>query len=188
MRLVRSLWNCERVMLAADPTRRGPAQSDFVGRRFGRLLVVGRLGRDRNRHSIWDCLCDCGWQLAVRQPSLVSGNTSSCGCLHREIVVETSTKHGHAANRALTSTYQSWAAMWARCRSKKGRRYRDYGARGIKVCRRWRSFANFLADMGPRPKHRTLDRRNNDKGYTPGNCRWATISEQNSNRRMRATN
>jgi hypothetical protein len=83
--------------------------------------------------------------------------------------------------------YNSWKEMRKRCTNKNRKEYRDYGARGIKVCARWNDFRTFLSDMGPRPKGTTLDRINNDGDYEPGNCRWATYLEQNRNRRASAT-
>ena len=76
-----------------------------------------------------------------------------------------------------------WAEMLSRCRNPNNKGYANYGGRGIGVCERWFSFKNFMADMGPRPRDTMLDRRNNDLGYSPDNCRWATRKEQNSNRR-----
>jgi hypothetical protein len=82
-----------------------------------------------------------------------------------------------------TPTYASWADMLSRCRNPKGKQWKDYGGRGIRVCRRWLKFENFVADMGLRPKGRTLDRVDNDRNYTPANCRWATRLEQQNNQR-----
>lgn len=83
-----------------------------------------------------------------------------------------------------TPTYRSWRAMLARCSDSKHRQFKDYGGRGIQVCEAWRgSFETFFADMGERPDGRTLDRINNDDNYEPGNCRWATRTEQNRNKR-----
>ena len=93
------------------------------------------------------------------------------------------TRHGMHG----TPTYRSWIEMRRRCRAKPGRvEYERYVMRGIKVCKRWDKFENFLADMGVRPPGLTLDRKHNSKGYSPSNCRWATHSEQALNRRTRS--
>jgi hypothetical protein len=91
--------------------------------------------------------------------------------------------HGQAKRR--TRTYGTWVSMRVRCSNPNSRNYKWYGARGVTVCERWSSFENFLADMGERPEGRTLDRINNDLGYEPGNCRWATPKEQIANQRKR---
>lgn len=108
------------------------------------------------------------------------GDTTKCGTSH-------SLKHGHrwtACRRGKSPTYQSWAAMKARCLNPGRAKYADYGGRGIKVCDRWLgSFSNFLADMGERPEGMTLDRIDNDGDYGPGNVRWATPKEQRANQR-----
>ena len=92
-------------------------------------------------------------------------------------------KHGHGANGRETPTYRSWLAMVSRCSNPKQPGWKHYGGRGITVCERWREFANFLADMGEAPVGTQIDRTNNDIGYQPDNCRWATRQEQMRNTR-----
>jgi hypothetical protein len=123
--------------------------------------------------------------------ALRSGNTKSCGCLRRELGRAhgiASKRHGEGASGRETPEYRAWAAMLCRCRNPRHKSYADYGGRGVTVCERWRAYENFLADMGRRPdRFHSLDRINNAGNYEPGNCRWATWEEQNTNRRPQGT-
>ncbi len=163
--------------------------SDLTGQLFGRLTVVRRAGSNRHRHSTWLCSCSCGSTIIADRCNLIAGGTRSCGCLARELTIARSTKHGHSPASGESREYAAWQQMWARCAAPEGdRRHAYYAARGIRVCRRWRSFTNFLADMGAHPgEGYSLDRINNDKGYSRSNCRWATWSEQSKNRRQPTT-
>jgi len=156
---------------------------DLAGKRFGRLVVSAFAGRS-GKHSLWRCRCDCGVEKAIDATNLTSGAIRSCGCLRREALSKRSQTHGLCE----TPEYGAWCNLIQRCYNQKHSRYADYGGRGIRVCQRWLdSFEAFYADMGHRPTEgHSIDRYpDNDGNYEPGNCRWATASQQNSNQRRR---
>ena len=142
-------------------------------RRFGRLTIVAR----DNTLKKYLCKCDCGNTQYVRTGNLTSGSTISCGCWR-----ENRLKIENA--KSYRPEYAIWREMLQRCNNPNRPQYSRYGGRGIKVCERWFKFDNFFLDMGERPKGLTLERIDNDKGYGPDNCKWASRYEQTRNRKV----
>lgn len=161
-----------------------PKVSDITGVKFGRLTAVEHVGKGsgRSRNHFWRCQCECGAMVTVNGSCLRRGVTKSCGCLQKHIAKAAGDRtrtHGMTG----TSTYNVWVGMVQRCHNANSKDYDRYGGRGIFVCDEWQTFSNFLADMGERPEGKSLDRIDNDKGYSPQNCRWADAKSQQRNKR-----
>lgn len=154
----------------------GTVAVDLTGSKFSRLTVVKRVANHSSSgNAVFQCVCDCGNLVDVTGSHLRTGHTGSCGCLF----VDFGGNHKHGATG--TAEHDVWRSMLGRCNSPKRE---DYHGRGIKVCKRWHKFENFIADMGLRPSpDYSIEREGNNGNYEPGNCVWATSSQQGRNKR-----
>ena len=159
-----------------------PKRRQLTRKHYGRLTIIGKPYRWHHDRKV-KVRCRCRTIKDVLVSSLLNGDTQSCGCLRREVLAALRRTHG----RCKHPLYSVWNSMIYRCTNSNCKAYEDYGGRGITVCRAWRKFENFYkwAIKQRRGPGLTLDRRNNDRGYCPSNCRFATKKQQVANRRQR---
>lgn len=157
------------------------AAPDLTGRKFALLTAIRMVGRSKRGNALWECSCDCGGSIVIESARLQLPGMRSCGCMVRKRPYTKLYKHG----RTETTEWSAWKSMLERCSNPNHKWFHRYGGRGVKVCDRWADFNAFLADMGEKPQdgvRYSLERMNNNRGYEPGNCKWATSTEQNRNR------
>jgi hypothetical protein len=157
---------------------------NLIDKKFGRLTVGSYAGRLKGEGH-WNCRCECGNEVVIMGYLLRKGATQSCGCIKKELLSARSKTHGASSGGKWTPEYRAWVSLKTRCKYVHRKDFKWYGSRGITVCSEWQTdFLAFFNEIGPRPspKH-SVDRINNDRGYEPGNVRWATASQQRRNTR-----
>lgn len=152
----------------------------MIGKKFNRLTVLSLVKRKKSYRV--KCVCDCGGTTITCGNQVLIGKIKSCGCYRDEIIRTIGKKHGMSIGNP---EYMCWAAIKERCLNPNSKKYPDYGGRGITVCNRWLKFEDFFSDMGRRPGPKfSIERIDNNDGYHPKNCKWATQVEQNKNTRV----
>lgn len=161
------------------------ASTCLAGEVYGRWTVLREGDPLPSQRRVW-CRCECGTEAQVAVSSLRNGRSRSCGCLHAEVAGEQARqmrlRHGATRGHDKTPEYSVWSGMHRRCTNPKAKHFAIYGGRGITVCSRWARFEEFLADMGPRPgPEYSIERKDRNGNYEPGNCVWATAKVQGNN-------
>lgn len=155
---------------------------DLTGQRFGRLLVLKRVKNDKHNKAKWACICDCGKEVVVLGNDLRQGKTTSCSCAQKDMITQSNTIHGESESRL----YNIWKKIKKRTNDKADKDYKNYGGRNIRICKEWEVdflvFKEWALSSGYNDSL-TIDRKDNNKSYSPENCRWVSMKVQNRNKR-----
>lgn len=150
-----------------------------IGEKIGRLTIIKEVGKAKDGHKLFLCKCECGNEVSVASNNF--RNTKSCGCLRKEIQSKKAKKHGLSQERI----YKEYYRMMTRCYNNKTKNFKNWGGKGIRVCDDWRkdkmNFINWAFGNGYK-ENLTLDRIDNNKDYSPENCRWVTMQKQMENK------
>ena len=167
---------------------------DLTGRKFSSLSVIKKSDEIKCGNVMWECQCDCGNTTLVTSYNLRSGRIGSCGCQKAKLTTEKTTGENnpnYKHNLRNTKLYTIWAMIKQRCSNPNHKNYKDYGGRGITICEEWSNDVQVFYDWSMKNGYEeglTIDRIDNDKGYSPDNCRWTTMKVQRKNQRKRKMN
>ena len=148
-----------------------------VGKQYGNITVLARIGTTKTRQALFKCVCVCG-EVTEKPSSAFNNPNVSCGCMTKELQAVGHLKHGQCRRSGTTKLYRTWQSIFARCCNPKNKAYKYYGGKGISVCERWAKFDLFATDIGEPPTSiHELDRIDPLGDYEPSNCRWITKQE-----------